>query len=158
MCKDVCVGGGAERVAAQVEWMVLQSIRNGLNPSHGQLTTKLKVGGNFISVSQRRTGRPDLSSQKRHLSLGDTGSNYGHKWLIGLSLSSQTFLSLICLRAQITPCDECPWGRLAARDLRQNLPYGCLSKTFPNFLHLVPPRWRSPLGPGQRFPAPGRVP
>lgn len=155
--------------------MVLQSIRNGLNLSHGQLTTQLRVGGNFISVSQRRTGRPDLSSQKRHLSLEDTdvrililvfsGSNYGHKWLIGLSLSSQTFPSLVCLRGQITRCDECPWGRLAlcpgraARDLRQNLPYGCLSKTLSNFLHLVSPRpW--PTHPGvksQRYPAPGRV-
>lgn len=153
-------------MAAQVEWMILQSIRNGLNPSHGQLTTQLRVGGNFISVSQRRTGRPDLSSQKRHSSLGDTdvcililvfsGSNHGHKWLIGLSLSSQTFLPLVCLRGQITPCDECPWGRLAlcpgraARDFRRNLPYGCLPKTLPNFLHVVSPRWRSPLGLGPR--------
>lgn len=48
-----------------------------------------------------------------HLTLGNTvmsilfiylfsSSNHGHKWFIGLSLSSQTFPALVCLRGQVT--------------------------------------------------------
>lgn len=97
--------GDTECMCLQGKWTVWQTFRNGFNPEEIWIRFAERTGQLDLSFQKRLHVLDSWQHSSEHFNFPffpPSSSNHGHKWFIGLSLSSQIFPALVCLRGPRT--------------------------------------------------------